>query len=73
MNNRNLLNNQITNQLQYSLKTNTGSSSVIESDVKELSHEVSQLKKMSQRLEKDLLGAKNDVGNVQESLAQVLS
>jgi hypothetical protein len=73
LNNRNLLNNQITNQLQYSLKTNTGSSSVIESDVKELSHEVSQLKKMSQRLEKDLLGAKNDVGNVQESLAQVLS
>jgi hypothetical protein len=60
------------NQLQYS-STNTGSSSVIESDVKELSHEVSQLKKMSQRLEKDLLGAKNDVGNVQESLAQVLS
>jgi seryl-tRNA synthetase len=73
LNNRNLFNNQITNQLQYSLKTNTGSSSVIESDVKELSHEVSQLKKMSQRLEKDLLGAKNDVGNVQESLAQVLS
>ncbi len=59
-------------QLQYS-STNTGSSSVIENDVKELSHEVSQLKKMSQRLEKDLLGAKNDVGNVQESLAQVLS
>ena len=43
----------------------------MESNVAELTSEVSQLKVMTQRLEQDLLGAKNDVGNVQESLAQV--
>ncbi len=37
----------------------------------QLSKEVAELKRTSQRLEQDLLGAKNDVGNVQESLAQV--
>ena len=43
----------------------------MESNVAKLTSEVSQLKVMTQRLEQDLLGAKNDVGNVQESLAQV--
>ena len=48
-------------------------SALIEENVSQLSKEVAQLKKTSQRLEEDLLGAKNDVGNVQESLAQVRS
>ena len=48
-------------------------SALIEENVSQLSKEVAQLKKTSQRLEEDLLGAKNDVGNVQESLAQVQS
>ncbi len=44
---------------------------MIEENVSQLSKEVAELKRTSQRLEQDLLGAKNDVGNVQESLAQV--
>ena len=42
-----------------------------ESEVKLLSQEVLQLKQTSHRIEQDLAGAKNDVGIVQESLAQV--
>jgi hypothetical protein len=44
---------------------------LIEENVSQLGKEVAELKRTSQRLEQDLLGAKNDVGNVQESLAQV--
>ncbi len=36
-----------------------------ENELKQLSQEVFQLKKSSQRIEQDLMGAKNDVGNVQ--------
>jgi len=48
-------------------------SALIEENVSQLSKEVAELKRISQRLEQDLLGAKNDVGNVQESLAQVVN
>ncbi len=57
----------------YLIKKYFLGSALIEENVSQLSKEVAELKRISQRLEQDLLGAKNDVGNVQESLAQVVN